>query len=129
MAISNIQSSQAVPKAAGQAAPGSLNISTEQLLEIVSLSRNINDSNRALNQVQTRPLPGPAAAAAAQVPEVKPEMLTIGAPAVDVANYKPAYQQMAGNLALLKYLVKDPQVSKLIDQAIQENNLLKGVNA
>ena len=117
---------------ASQASPGRyLNVSTEQLGGMISFIKTNYGGNREILHAETRPLTS-TGSTPVSVPEVKPEMLgNIGAPSVEVASYKPTYQQLAGNLASLKYLMgSNPQVSKLIDQAIAENNLLKGaVNA
>ena len=66
----------------------------------------------------------------AKVPEIKAEMLgNIGGPApIDAAKHTPSYQQLIGSLTLLS-LIGDERVKSLARQAIQENNLLKGVSA
>jgi hypothetical protein len=116
---------------ASQATPGRyLNVSMEDLGKMIGFIKTNYGGNREILHAEPRPLSS-TAATPVSVPEVKPEMLgNIGAPSIDVAAYKPTYLQLASNLSVLKYLIKDPQVSKLIDQAIAENNLLKGaVNA
>ena len=92
------------------------------------LARRMTNPNAEMTHTEQRkPL---KAMVGAKVPEIKAEMLgNIGGPApIDAAAYTVPYQQLAGNLTILKMLVKDPQVQRLVDQALAENNLLKGAS-
>ena len=120
----NVMSSQA--PSAGRY----LNFTTKQLAALITFMKANFTSDRGLLHAETRPLQPQNASVAVKVPEVTPKMLALGAPKVDFAEFKPAYQQLPGGLpgtlAVLKLLVGDPRFSKLADQAINEVRLLQG---
>ena len=91
------------------------------------LARRMTNPNAEMTHTEQRK---PLNVAEAKAPEVNPKMLgNIGGPApIDTESYTPAYLQLASNLTILKMLVKDPQVQRLVDQALAENNLLKGAS-
>jgi hypothetical protein len=105
-----------------------IEISSEALTgKYLPLARRMTNPNAEMTHTEKRK---PLKAAEAKIPEIKMLALgNIGGPApVDTESYTPAYQQLAGNLTILKMLVKDPQVQRLVDRALAENNLLKGAS-
>ncbi len=125
----NVQIARAAAQATTQAAPGRyLNFTSADLSAMVSFIRANNTPHREMDGVSTRPLSGqPAVAAQVTVPKLEVRDLgNIGAPQVDFDSYQPSYEQLAGNLTALKYLIKDPQVARLVDRAIAETSLLGG---
>lgn len=115
-----ITASQIKPIAAPLSGPGRyLNLTADDIEKFKRLIAQYSDPNH----VRTRPLS--QSEDTATVPEIKPEPLSLGGPQIDASDFKPAFQQLAGNLPLLKVLTRgNPEIQKLIDQAREEHQML-----